>query len=64
MSSTETKADARQRKTGISRGTRTQRAMTFRLDEDLQEWLDTKPNKGRTINDCLRGRMKFETTME
>lgn len=27
--------------------------MSFRLDADLQEWLDTKENKGRLINKLL-----------
>lgn len=60
----ETKTEkARLRKTGITRGVRTQKLTTFRLDADLVEFLDTKENKGRFINDCIRGRMKFETTL-
>lgn len=55
---------ARQRKAGITRGVRTQRMMSFRLDADLVEFLETKENKGRFINDCLRSRMKFETTLD
>ena len=30
-----------------------QKMMSFRLDADLQEWLDTKENKGRLINKLL-----------
>ena len=55
---------ARLRKAGITRGVRTQKMMTFRLDADLVEFLETKDNKGRFINDCLRSRMKFETTLD
>lgn len=63
--SEETKTEkARLRKTGITRGVRTQKLTTFRLDADLVEFLDTKENKGRFINDCIRGKMKFETTLE
>lgn len=61
----ETKTEkARLRKTGITRGVRTQKLTTFRLDADLVEFLDTKENKGRFINDCIRCRMKFETTLD
>lgn len=42
------------RKESIKRGTRTQVVMTFRLDADLQEYLQTKANKGRFINDLIR----------
>ena len=55
---------ARLRKAGITRGVRTQKMMTFRLDADLVDYLETKDNKGRFINDCLRSRMKFETTLQ
>ena len=55
---------ARLRKTGITRGVRTQKMMTFRLDADLVEFLETKDNKGRFINECIRNRMKFETTLQ
>ncbi len=61
----ETKTEkVRLRKTGITRGVRTQKLTTFRLDADLVEYLGTKENKGRFINDCIRGRMKFETTLD
>lgn len=61
----ETKTEkVRLRKTGITRGVRTQKLTTFRLDADLVEYLETKENKGRFINDCIRGRMKFETTLD
>ena len=35
------------------KGVRTTRMMSFRLDADLVEWLDTCPNKGRLINQLL-----------
>ena len=54
---------ARLRKTGITRGVRTQKMMNFRCDADLVDFLNTKENKGRFINDCIRSRMKFETTL-
>lgn len=31
-----------------------QKMMAFRLDGDLVEWLGTKPNKGRYINNLIR----------
>ena len=37
-----------------SRGTVTQRMMSFRLDSDLIEHLEQTANKGRLINDLLR----------
>lgn len=54
---------ARLRKTGITRGVRTQKLVSFRCDEDLLDFLNTKENKGRYINECIRSRMKFETTL-
>ena len=44
----------RMRKEGIKRGTRTQRMMSFRVDEDCWEYLQQQPNKGRFINDLIR----------
>ena len=61
----ETKTEkARLRKPGITRGVRTQKMMNFRCDADLVDYLNTKENKGRFINDCIRSRMKFETTLD
>lgn len=51
------------RKVRSANGTRSQRMMNFRIDNDIAAWLDTKPNKGRTVNDTLRRRMEFETTL-
>lgn len=57
-------AATRIRKVRAANGQRSQTAMTFRIDNDIVDWLQTKTNKGRTVNDALRGRMKFETTMD
>lgn len=35
-------------------GERTQKAMTFRVDNDLIEWLNAQANKGRAINNAIR----------
>lgn len=42
------------KKEGIKRGARTQKAMSFRLDNDLDEWVNSHANKGRYINDLIR----------
>lgn len=41
------------RKEGKKRGVTTQKMMSFRVDNDLVEWLDSQPNKGRLINQLL-----------
>lgn len=38
------------RKAYAKRGERTSKMMTFRIDADNLEWLNTQPNKGRAIN--------------
>ena len=38
------------RKGGNTRGQRTQKMVSFRLDNDLGEWLQQQHNKGRLIN--------------
>lgn len=53
----------RVRKARSAKGTRSQKMMAFRIDNDVADWLATKPNKGLTVNECLRGRMEFETTL-
>lgn len=35
-------------------GVVTQKMMSFKIDLDLVEYLGTKPNKGRYINDLIR----------
>lgn len=41
------------RKGGNAKGVRTQKMVSFRLDNDLEEWLSKSPNKGRLINQLL-----------
>lgn len=48
----------RQRKAYAPKGERSQRTMTFRLDNDLSGWLDEQPNKGRYINTLIREDME------
>lgn len=43
-----------ERKKGRVNGSRTQKVFSFRLDEDLVGWLDTRKNKGRYINELIR----------
>lgn len=46
------------RKAYSCRGEKTQKMMSFRLDIENYEYLSTKPNKGRFINDLIeRARM-------
>lgn len=35
------------------RGVQTQKMMSFRIDNDNAQWLESKPNKGRTINNLI-----------
>ena len=42
------------RKSYAPKGQRTQKMMSFRVDNDLEEWLNQKPNKGRYINELIR----------
>jgi hypothetical protein len=44
----------RVRKIPTPNGSQSQKMMNFRLDLDLLDWLDSKPNKGRYINDLIR----------
>lgn len=39
------------------KGSRSQQTMSFRLDLELQEWLNQQPNKGRYINELIRSDM-------
>jgi len=41
------------RKQYAKRGERTSKMMTFRIDADNLDWLNTQPNKGRVINDLI-----------
>ena len=42
------------RKEGRKKGERTQKMVSFRLDNDLIDWLQRQPNKGRFINNLIR----------
>ena len=43
-------------------GQTTQKMMTFRCDNDNLEWLQSKPNKGRYINELIsRDRIASQT---
>ena len=42
------------------KGIRTQKMMTFRADYEVLEYLQTKPNKGRYLNDLVIKAMKEE----
>lgn len=35
-------------------GQKSQKMMAFRVDNDLLDWLDSQPNKGRYINNLIR----------
>lgn len=43
----------RVRKEYGKKGERTQKMMSFRVDNDLIEWLESQPNKGRYINNLI-----------
>ena len=47
----------RQRREYGARGERTQKPFTFRVDNEISEWLESKPNKGRYLNDLVRADM-------
>lgn len=43
----------RVRKAYAPNGSRTQKMMTFRLDDELRTWLEQQVNKGRYINNLI-----------
>lgn len=43
----------RNRKVYAARGERSQKMMSFRVDNDLVDWLEQQPNKGRYINNLI-----------
>lgn len=47
-----------QRKKYAAAGERGQKMVSFRLDNDLAEWLAGKPNKGRYLNNLIREHWK------
>lgn len=40
------------------KGERTQKMMSFRVDNEVLEWLESQPNKGRYINNLIADDMK------
>lgn len=54
----ENQEQQRTRKVYAQKGERSQRMMSFRLDNDLVEWLSQQPNKGRYLNDLMRADME------
>lgn len=46
-------ANERVRKAYSPKGERGQKMISFRLDNENVEWLNSKPNKGRYINDLI-----------
>lgn len=49
----EEKKMERTRKVYAPTGTRGQKSMTFRIDNENIEWLNQQPNKGRYINELI-----------
>lgn len=45
------------RKKYAAAGERGQKMVSFRLDNDLAEWLNSKSNKGRYLNNLIRENM-------
>lgn len=52
----------RMRKAYAPKGERSQKTMSFRLDNDLLSWLSQQPNKGRYINELIRCDMQQAMT--
>lgn len=52
----------RVRKAYAAHGSRSQKTMSFRLDNENAEWLNQQPNKGRYINELIKAdRERCET---
>lgn len=52
----------RVRKAYAAAGSRSQKTMSFRLDNENAEWLNQQPNKGRYINELIKAdRERCET---
>ena len=54
MMDNEKKSTATIKKAFVRSAGRTQKMVSFRLDDDLRERLNQEPNKGRLINNLLR----------
>lgn len=48
-----TEEQQRTRKEYARKGTRSQKMVSFRCDNDNVEWLESQSNKGRYINDLI-----------
>lgn len=48
---------SQQRKKYAKAGTRTQKMLSFLLDNDLRDWVNQQTNKGRYINNLIRTHM-------
>jgi len=57
MKQTTTEKEAQRRKRYSEDGTRGQKMMSFRLDNELGTWLDQQDNKGRYINELIAADM-------
>lgn len=57
MKQTTTEKEAQRRKRYSEDGTRGQKMMSFRLDNELSTWLDQQDNKGRYINELIAADM-------
>lgn len=53
-----TEEKERIRKAYAPKGERSQKMMSFRVDNDVAEWLSQQPNKGRYINDLIADDMR------
>lgn len=53
----EKKERSQQRKKYAKAGTRTQKMLSFLLDNDLRDWVNKQTNKGRYLNNLIRQHM-------
>lgn len=58
---TKTMETAIKKKTGGEKGHRSQRMMSFRVDNENAEWLEQFSNKGRYINNLIDADRKQHT---
>lgn len=56
-----TEEKERMRKAYAKKGERSQHTMSFRLDNELADWLNQQPNKGRYINELIRADLERAT---
>lgn len=49
------------RKEGRKRGTITQKMVSFRLDAELEHWVNAQSNKGRYLNELIRQDMNLRS---